>query len=74
LIVSLGFTRDPAAIEPLLDLLRERGRPSQEREAATMALGLVYDAHRAAPAARLGEAHSFLRESSEIPALLALAE
>jgi HEAT repeat protein len=74
LILCLGFTRDPSVLEPLLDLLREQGRPSQEREAATLALGLVYDERRAAPAARLGESRSFLRESSELPSLLSLAE
>ncbi len=74
LIMSLGFTRDPSVLEPLLDLLRERGHPSQEREAATLALGLVYDTRRAAPSARIGEARSFVRESSEIASLLALAE
>jgi len=74
LILSLGFTRDPSALEPLLDLLRERGHPSREREAATLALGLIYDARPAPPTARVGEARSFLRESYEIPGLLALAE
>ena len=74
LILALGFTRDPSVIASLLDLLRERGPSSQEREAATLALGVIYDAHRAPPTARIGVAKSFLRESTEIPGLLALAE
>jgi HEAT repeat protein len=74
LILSLGFTRDPSTLDPLLDLLREPGHPSQEREAATLALGLVYDSHRAPPVARLGESKSFLRESPEIAGLLTLTE
>jgi HEAT repeat protein len=74
LILCLGFTRDPSTIDPLLSLLREAGHASQEREAATAALGLVYDPHRAPPMARVGEAKSFLRESAEISALLALSE
>jgi HEAT repeat protein len=74
LILCLGFTRDPSTLEPLLELLREGGHTSQEREAATLALGLVYDARLAPPAARIGERRSFLRESPEISGLLALAE
>ncbi len=74
LILGLGFTRDPTAIESLLDLLRENGHTSREREAATLALGLIYDTRSSPPTALLGEARSFSRESAEFPALLALAE
>jgi len=74
LIESLGLTRDPGALAPLLDLLRNGKAVASEREAATLALGLVYEARTAPPTARIGEGGNFLRESPEIAGLLSLAE
>jgi HEAT repeat protein len=74
LIESLGLTRDPSAIEPLLALLRNGKAVAMEREAATLALGLVYEARTAPPTARVGEGGNFLRESPELAGLLSLAE
>lgn len=74
LIESLGLTRDPGAIEPLLALLRSGKAVAAEREAATLALGLVYEARTAPPTARIGEGGNFQHESPEIPGLLSLAE
>ena len=74
LILAVGFTRDPVALEPLLQLLREPGHSSREREAATHALGLIYDAQRAPPTTRLAANRSFVNESSELAELLTLAE
>jgi len=73
-IEALGLTRDPTALEPLLALLKDGKAVSAERVAATLALGLVYDARTAPPTARIGEGANFLRESPEIAALLSLAE
>ena len=73
-IESLGLTRDPTALEPLLALLKEGKAASAERVAATLALGLVYEPRSAPPTARIGEGSNFLRESTEISALLSLAE
>ncbi|MBM4015773.1 MAG: hypothetical protein FJ293_12525 [Planctomycetes bacterium] len=74
LLIALGHTGDPLALEPLLDLLREPGRGSREREAATHALGLLYDARRPPLTTRLGAERSFLHESTELASLLTLAE
>ncbi|HET6162726.1 MAG TPA: HEAT repeat domain-containing protein [Planctomycetota bacterium] len=73
-IESLGLTRDPTALEPLLALLKDGKAASAERVAATLALGLVYEPRTAPPTARIGEGANFLRESTEVPALLSLAE
>lgn len=74
LILALGHTGDPVAIEPLLELLREPGQGAREREAATQALGLVYDQRRPPLAHRLAAERSFLHESTELASLLSLAE
>jgi HEAT repeat protein len=74
LIESLGLTRDPGAIEPLLALLRNGKAVAAEREAATLALGLVYESRTAPPTARIGEGGNFQHESPEIAGLLSLAE
>jgi HEAT repeat protein len=73
-IESLGLTRDPTALEPLLALLKDGKAASAERVAATLALGLVYEPRTAPPTARIGEGANFLRESTEVAALLSLAE
>jgi HEAT repeat protein len=76
LIESLGLTRDPGVLEPLLALLNNKGGKAValEREAATLALGLVYETRTAPPTARIGEGENFLHESPEVAALLSLAE
>jgi HEAT repeat protein len=74
LLLALGHTGDPVALEPLLDLLREPTRGTREREAATHALGLIYDLRRPPLITRLGAERSFLHESTEMPTLLALME
>lgn len=74
LLLALGSTGDPLAVEPLLDLLREPATNSSEREAATLALGLLYDPRRLPLASRLASGRSFLHESTELAPLLALAE
>lgn len=74
LILAIGFTRDPVALEPLLELLREPDPTSREREAAAQALGLIYDEQRLAPTARLASARSLLQESTELAELLTLVE
>ncbi len=74
LILAIGFTRDPVALEPLLELLREPGHTSREREAATQALGLIYDERQLPPGLPLVASRSFLNESSELAELTTLAE
>jgi hypothetical protein len=54
--------------------LKEGKAASAERVAATLALGLVYEPRSAPPTARIGEGSNFLRESTEVSALLSLAE
>lgn len=74
LILALGYTGDPLALEPLLDLLREPGHTSRDRESATFALGLIYDIRRPPVASRLSAGRSFLHESTELAALIGLLD
>lgn len=72
LLLALGHTGDPQALPILLDVLQTRGVSIREREAATWALGMVFDPDRRKVTSPIGFSTNFFRESSAISDLLAL--
>lgn len=74
LLEGMGLSRDPPAVSLMVEWLGRESASSRERAAAITALGRAYDEDKSELVAPLGFHRSGVRESSELTALLQLAD
>ncbi len=70
LITAIGTVGDHNAIDPLVDLLDDKGQPAQTRALAAVGLGMIGDLNRIPRLARLSKNYNYRASVSDLDELL----